>query len=427
MTENTKKCPQCSASLPPDAPEGLCPACLLQNGFHTEPAVAADPEDATITPEIERLFPELELLECLGQGGMGVVYKARQKQLDRMVALKVMRANGAKDPAFAERFTREARALAKLDHPNIVSVYDFGQTEGRFFLIMEYVDGANLRQAIRTRSIKPDEALEIVPKICQALQFAHDQGVVHRDIKPENILISRDGRVKIADFGLAKMIGPGERDFTLTQEGMTMGTVRYMAPEQMDNPQDVDHRADIYSLGVVFYELLTGEVPMGRFAPPSEKVEVDVRLDEVVLRSLAREPELRFQNASQVRTEVETIVREPASPGAVPDEPQRLSGAALWGAGLVTMSVCFAVAILSLVSRNFTISEWWFFLMLCVSTGVAGSSCAAAAVFEIRNSKGRIRGLPLAAAAAIGFPLVALGGGLCLALGPAARQTVVLV
>jgi len=179
-------------------------------------------------------------------------------------------------------------------------------------------------------------------------------------------------------------------------------------------------------LGVVFYELLTGEVPMGRFAPPSKKVEVDVRLDEVVLRALAREPELRFQKASDVRTEVETIVRDPGSPGPV-EGPPRLSGAALWGAGLVTLSLCFAAAIVFLANRNFTISEWWFFLMLCVSTGVAGSTCATAALFEIKNSKGRIRGLRVAAAAAIGFPLTVLGGVFMLVLDPANGPLAVLI
>ncbi|MGB0581814.1 MAG: protein kinase domain-containing protein, partial [Limisphaerales bacterium] len=185
--------------------------------------------------------------------------------------------------------------------------YDFGEIEGHFFLMMEFLDGANLRQVIRAGSMSPAEALEIVPRICEALQYAHDQGIVHRDIKPENILLDQQGRVKIADFGLAKLVKPGEEDYTLTQEGMTMGTPRYMAPEQMDAPQDVDHRADVYSLGVVFYEMLTGEVPMGRFAPPSKKVEVDVRLDEVVLRSLERDPELRFQHASEVKSELDTI------------------------------------------------------------------------------------------------------------------------
>lgn len=308
----TKKCPKCEAELPADAPEGLCPACLMQNGVESEAETMAsgsgpDSGPAEITPSIARLFPNLEMLECLGQGGMGVVYKARQKQLDRLVAVKVMKGKVAQDPAFAERFTREARALAKLNHPNIVSVYDFGEVEGHFFLMMEFLDGANLRQVIRSGSMTPAEALEVVPRICEALQFAHDQGIVHRDIKPENILLDQQGRVKIADFGLAKLVKPGQEDYTLTQDGMTMGTPRYMAPEQMDAPQEVDHRADIYSLGVVFYEMLTGEVPMGRFAPPSKKVEVDVRLDEVVLRSLERQPELRFQHASEVKTELDNI------------------------------------------------------------------------------------------------------------------------
>ncbi len=334
---NPNNCPQCGAELPKDAPESLCPACLLQNGFASEPGPAPDSETMAkgsnpnvgpmeITSEIKRLFPNLEILECLGQGGMGVVYKARQKQLDRFIALKVMKANAAKDPAFAERFTREARALAKLSHPNIVSVFDFGQAEGSFYLIMEYMDGANLRQVIRSKSMQPKEALQVVPKICEALQYAHDQGIVHRDIKPENILLDKQGRVKIADFGLAKLVKPGEQDFTLTQDGMTMGTPRYMAPEQIDNPQEVDHRADIYSLGVVFYEVLTGEVPMGRFAPPSKKVEIDVRLDEVVLRSLEREPNLRYQHASDVRTQLDNIAFTPATAAGV---VQGAKGAAL--------------------------------------------------------------------------------------------------
>jgi tRNA A-37 threonylcarbamoyl transferase component Bud32/MFS family permease len=419
MTDTSRTCPQCRGVLPLDAPEGLCPACLLQNGFPSEPgaANATDPatEVGTITPELERLFPDLEIFECLGQGGMGVVYKARQKQLDRLVALKVMKADTAKDPAFAERFTREARALAKLDHPNIVSVFDFGQTEGRFFLLMEHVDGTNLRQVIRTKSMAPKEALHIVPEICQALQYAHDQGVVHRDIKPENILIDKSGRVMIADFGLAKLIGPGESDYTLTQHGMSMGTPRYMAPEQMDNPQEVDHRADIYSLGVVFYELLTGEVPMGRFAPPSQKVEVDVRLDEVVLRSLAREPELRFQNVSDVKTEIESIGRSPSAAGRPDDthtrqveEGPKLSRLALWGVGWATISLIVAFAVFGHHTQGYPVSEWMLLLMLWAMLGVAGTTCGAAGIYEIRNAKGRIQGLPMAAFATLCFPLVAL-------------------
>ena len=178
---------------------------------------------------------------------------------------------------------------------------------------MEFVDGLTLRQLLDAGKLAPREALAIVPQICEALQYAHDKGLVHRDIKPENILMDRSGQVKIADFGLAKLVGREAKDFSLTGAGQVMGTPHYMAPEQIEHPQDVDHRADIYSLGVVFYQMLTGELPIGRFAPPSQKVQIDVRLDEVVLRALEKEPELRYQQASEVKTQVETIATTPAS------------------------------------------------------------------------------------------------------------------
>ena len=176
-----------------------------------------------------------------------------------------------------------------------------------YYFLMEYVDGVNLRQLMQAGELTPQQALAIVPQICEALQFAHDEGVVHRDIKPENILLDKRGRVKIADFGLAKLAAGSPEEFTLTGTHQVMGTLRYMAPEQMEGSHAVDHRADIYSLGVVFYEMLTGELPLGRFEPPSKKVEIDVRLDEVVLRALEREPERRYQHASEVKTDVESI------------------------------------------------------------------------------------------------------------------------
>jgi serine/threonine protein kinase len=258
--------------------------------------------------ELAQQFPQLEILELLGQGGMGIVYKARQPRLDRFVALKILPAEAGHDPAFAERFAREARALAKLTHPGVVTVYDFGESDGRFYLLMEFVDGVNLRRLLRDRRLEPEAALQIVPQICEALQYAHEQGVVHRDIKPENILLDKRGHVKIADFGLAKLLGPKAADSALTGSQQMIGTVHYMAPEQMERPLAVDHRADIYSLGVVFYEMLTGELPLGRFAPPSQKVQVDVRLDKVVLRALEKEPERRYQHASDVKQEVEALL-----------------------------------------------------------------------------------------------------------------------
>jgi predicted Ser/Thr protein kinase len=313
----THRCPQCDAAIPAAAPAGLCPQCLLQAGLESQPDLGPDPTQlspggawkaAPPKPaELAGRFPQLEVLDLLGCGGMGAVYKARHVGLDRLVAVKILPPEVSGDPAFAERFTREARALARLNHPNIVAVFDFGQTDGLYYLVMEYVEGANLRQLIQSGAVAPQEALAIVPQICDALQFAHEEGIVHRDIKPENILLDKRGRVKIADFGLAKLLGRSDPKNTLTASHQVMGTLRYMAPEQMEGARAVDHRADIYSLGVVFYELLTGELPLGRFAPPSKKVQVDVRLDEVVLRALEKEPEQRYQHASEVKTEVENI------------------------------------------------------------------------------------------------------------------------
>ena len=318
-----KRCPQCQAEIPAGAPEGLCPQCLLQAGLQPqtgeeEPNTAAFSSSGSAfvppTPAtLQSAFPQLEILELLGHGGMGAVYKATQPGLDRLVAVKNLPPEVSQDPAFAERFNREARALAKLNHPNIVGIYDFGQAGAYCYFVMEYVDGVNLRQAMQSGGLTPAEALKIVPQICDALQFAHDEGIVHRDIKPENILLDKKGRVKIADFGLAKLLGKAAHDVSLTGTNQVMGTLRYMAPEQLVGSREVDHRADIYSLGVTFYEMLTGELPIGRSAPPSKKVQIDVRLDEVVLRSLEMEPEQRYQHVSEIKTEMETIARGPAT------------------------------------------------------------------------------------------------------------------
>jgi serine/threonine protein kinase len=315
--QNTKRfCPQCGVEMPTNAPQGLCPTCLMKVGLGSQFG-DAPPESATALPpeEIAKFFPQLEIICLLGHGGMGMVYKARQPQLDRFVALKILSPHLSKDPAFAERFSREAKALARLNHPNIVGVFDFGKAGDFYYFLMEYMDGMNLSQLQQTKKqLPPEEALAIVPKICDALQYAHDEGVVHRDIKPANILIDQKGRVKIADFGIAKMVGKAG-DFSLTQSRSMIGTPQYMAPEQIEKPLDVDHRADIYALGVVFYEMLTGELPMGRFAPPSQKVQVDVRLDEVVLRALEKEPSRRYQQASQVKSAVETVAAPQAQAG----------------------------------------------------------------------------------------------------------------
>src|SRR5687767_12993959 len=310
--ESLPKCPQCGAPIKENAPGGLCPTCLMALNLQTETVIAADapPRQSTLpAEEIAPHFPQLEILEYLGRGGMGVVYKARQKSLNRLVALKLLAPERVQDARFAERFAREAQALAQLNHPNIVTIYDFGQAGGFYFLLMEFVDGVNLRQLLATRKLQPAEALAIVPPICEALQYAHDHGIVHRDIKPENLLLDKNGRAKIADFGIAKMMG-AEASQVGVAETQVVGTPQYMAPEQRSEPQTADHRADIYSLGVVLYELLTGELPADKLQPPSRKVQIDVRLDEIVLRALHKTPDLRYQTAAEFRTQVETVISD---------------------------------------------------------------------------------------------------------------------
>ncbi|EIP96415.1 serine/threonine protein kinase [Opitutaceae bacterium TAV1] len=346
---SARSCPQCGRPVPPGAALGLCPACLLAAGLPTQPH---DPAPPPLAPaDIAAEFPQLDILALLGRGGMGAVYKARQRDLDRIVALKILRPGLDADPTFADRFRHEARALAQLNHPGIVTLYETGRTSGGlYFILMEFVDGLTLRQLLDTRAgpLPAREALEIVPQICDALQYAHDRGVVHRDIKPENILLDRQGRVKVADFGLARIAGPrgagvppamwhghparlAEKvarasspcsagvppasfspDSGLpTRPGKIMGTPAYMAPEQTAASGEVDHRADIYALGVVLYQMLTGELPPSArpLTPPSKKVHIDVRLDEIVLRALQQNPARRYAQASELKTQVETVTR----------------------------------------------------------------------------------------------------------------------
>lgn len=336
LPEPAKFCPNCARPLADGALQGLCPTCLLDQAAETGgPTHRVDGKPHRFDPpsleELGRLFPQLEILRLLGAGGMGAVYEARQPALDRRVALKILPRFSPPQSGFEDRFNREARALARLSHPNIVTVHEFGQTSGLHFFLMEFVDGTNLRQLQRSGHLSPRQALQIIPQICDALQYAHDEGVVHRDIKPENVLLDRRGRVKIADFGLAKILDPDPEAHRLTVEGQVMGTPHYMAPEQIDRPLEVDHRADIYSLGVVFYEMLTGELPLGKFPPPSRKVAVDIRLDEVVLRSLENDPSRRYQQVSQVASEVSRIAESPrpTAPHAAPRRHWIYAAAAL--------------------------------------------------------------------------------------------------
>ena len=258
------------------------------------------PAPETLAP----LFPGYEIGEVLGRGGMGAVYRARQKSLDRPVAIKLLPFDLGVQEDFAERFRREATALARLSHPNIVGVHDFGQADdGHYFMVMEYVDGVDLAALMRAGPLPPDEALSIVRQVCDALEFAHSRGVVHRDIKPGNILLDATGGVKVADFGIAQLMGDEPRT-ALTVTGALLGTPEYVAPEQMQPAAHVDHRADIFSVGVMLYELLTGQLPRGVFRPLRQLVPAARGLDRVVTKALQSEPGSRYRSIAAMRQEL---------------------------------------------------------------------------------------------------------------------------
>lgn len=304
-------CLQCGVSLEWETVTGRCAACEPTTfGLRRDDA---RPDDARREDARRDEIPGYELLEPLGRGGMGEVRRARQRSLDRFVAIKLIHPLKGLDPSFAARFVREARLLARLNHPHIVGIYEFGECAGRPFLVMELVAGRNVRQLLHAGPVPPRTALDLLSQLCDAVGYAHEQGIVHRDIKPENILLDASGRVKIADFGLARLLQPDNALSALTQDGAVMGTLRYMAPEQLAGVPDVDARTDVYALGLVLYELLTGSLPHGLFRPPSHVVPLDARVDAVVLRALAQDRAERYATAREFHQALAAAISSPTA------------------------------------------------------------------------------------------------------------------
>ena len=304
-------CPKCGSSLPANAAEGLCPRCLMDEAMQpTGPKQAWEPPTAA---ELGELLPEYDVHKLLGRGGMGAVYKGTQKSLDRPVAIKILSATlDESDQGFADRFKNEARALAKLKHPSIVGVYDFGTAaDGLLYIVMEFIDGTDVARMIAQKGrLHTDHAMAITAHVCDALAYAHERGIIHRDIKPANIMVGYDGNVKVADFGLAKMTHAAETG--LTQSGMAMGTLHYMAPECLMLGSAVDHRADIYAVGVMLYQMLTGKLPKGLFKLPSLQIKgLDPRYDGIIAKALREDREARYQTILEMRADLDGILTQP--------------------------------------------------------------------------------------------------------------------
>jgi serine/threonine protein kinase len=314
MVLNLAKCCECGSGVPTDARLlGLCPRCLMRSALVGGGSGSGALRGGLGTfdpPELSDLggfLPGLDVIELIGRGGMGFVYRARQRSLDRLVAIKLFPREAYQDPSFAERFANEARILANLSHPNIVAAYEFGESTRYCHLVMELIQGQSLRQRIERGAMPQADAIDIARQVCDALEYAHGRGVIHRDIKPENILLEERSnagvRVRVADFGLAKLVQRRPTDFSMTAPNRLMGTPDYMAPEQRQKPNEVDARADIYALGVVLYEMLTGQLPLGRFAPPT----TNARLNRIVLRCLEPLAQNRYATVAEIRHELERV------------------------------------------------------------------------------------------------------------------------
>ena len=271
--------------------------------------------------ELQILIPQLEILSFIGHGGMGTYYQARHAKMDRLTAVKIFRVNPVTDQSIIQKFKLEARAMAGLNHLHIVKIYDFGETGSFLFLMMEYVQGDTLERLIDSRGFNLPEIVALITQVCDALEHAHGQGVIHRDIRPGNTMLDVNGHVKVGDFGLARLIGEELFRHNLTETNQAMGTMDYVAPEQFDPEKTIDYRADIYSVGMMLYKLLTRTLPYGTFTSPSNLVAgLDPRVDDIVICCLQRNPDNRYQKIQNLRADLINLLNPQVTSG-----PRRLN------------------------------------------------------------------------------------------------------
>ncbi len=274
--------------------------------------------------QIEVLGERYQLQEPIGRGGMATIYRGHDTRMDRVVAIKVLREVYSTDPKFVTRFQREAKAASALQHPNIVQVYDYGQTDGNYFIVMELIEGTDLRRYLRSRGVLAvDRAIIIAHDVALGLGAAHRRGIVHRDVKPQNVLVGRDGSIKLTDFGIASVYKDINAE-RLTTTGMTLGTVQYYAPEQAQG-EIVSPAADVYALGIVMYEMLTGRTPFDGDTPVAVAMQhiqdiptpptdlnpgIPPALEEIIMRCLEKVPEMRFRDGSSLARALELLGEE---------------------------------------------------------------------------------------------------------------------
>ncbi|MBX7209375.1 MAG: protein kinase [Verrucomicrobiaceae bacterium] len=301
----------------------------LFNAASTATSPSRDWQPPTVEA-LQKMLPQYDISAFVARGGMGVVYKGEQRALKRAVAIKVLPPDiDDGDMHFAERFKQEAQSMARLSHPNIVSVFEAGETpDGLLYFVMEFIEGTDVQQMIAGEGkLEPQHALSIIAHVCDALAFAHEEGVIHRDIKPSNIMVDKKGRVKVADFGLAKAVNV--ESTMLTSANVAMGTPDFIAPESLITGARVDHRADLYALGVMLYVMLTGQIPRGRFQMPTGMIpKLDPRYDAIVDKAMQTDRELRYASAGAMRTDIDRILTQP-----VPAQMQTIAQTAAGGVG----------------------------------------------------------------------------------------------
>ena len=380
------QCPTCGNPIPADAPEGHCPLCLVHHALEAgslasenKPAepTAASPQGtirlslgngAGSSPGARiHYVGDYEILEEIARGGMGVVYKARQTSLDRIVAVKMILAGRLADEAQVRRFHAEAEAAANLQHPNIIAIHEVGEEQGQHYFSMDYVDGPNLAEWAKTHAISPAEAARLVFTLARAVQYAHTRGTLHRDLKPHNVVIDQAGNPRITDFGLAKALA---REAHLTQEGLVMGSPSYMPPEQAKGRLDlIGPASDVYALGAILYELLAGRPPFGPGpsaavlravidepptppTPPHGVIPSD--LETICLKCLEKDRQRRYATAGDLADDLERFLnREPIL--ARPASPLRKAWA--WLGRHPWVLVATATALL-LVLAGFAYALW---------------------------------------------------------------------